>query len=211
REAFDAGHGGFGVPPRRPPHGALRFLFAEHGRSGSAEALRLATRTLEAMARGGIRDHVGGGFHHETAGEAWAQPRFEKRLDDNALLLEAYARAYAATGEAGFADAASGIAAWALRELRDPDGGFRFALEAGDDGGRFYLWERGDVEAALGSGPGRDFLQIYRLDPPGVLSQAGRLVAGPARALQALRGRRDARPHPPVDGRAVAAANGLMI
>jgi uncharacterized protein YyaL (SSP411 family) len=211
REAFDAGHGGFGVLPRRPPHAALRFLLSEHERSGSADALRLAGRTLEAMARGGIRDHVGGGFHHEAADAGWGQPRFEKRLDDNALLLAAYARAHAATGEPVFAEAASGIAAWALRELRDPEGGFRFALEAGEDGGHFYLWERTEIEAALGGGPGRDFLQIYRLDPPGVLSQAGPAVAGPARALQTLSARRDARPHPPFDERIVAGANGLMI
>jgi uncharacterized protein YyaL (SSP411 family) len=135
REAFDARNGGFGVAPRTPPHAVLRLLLAEHARSGDAEALRLATRTLDAMAERGLRDQVGGGFFHETADDEWRLPRFDQRLDDNALLLAAYARAFAATGKAAYREAAAGIAGFAVRELQDPDGGFRAGVPDAGEGG----------------------------------------------------------------------------
>jgi hypothetical protein len=126
REAFDRQHGGFGLPPRRVPHGALLFLLEEYARSGDKEALRLATATLDAVLAGGLQDPRGG-FFREALGADWSEPVKEKTLADNALLLGALVQAHEATGRSSYSEAAQGLASWLRSDLADPGGGFRNA------------------------------------------------------------------------------------
>ena len=130
REAFDRRHAGFGLPPRRVPHGALLFLLEEYERTGDKAALGMATATLDAVARGGLRDPHGG-FFREAAADDWSSPEPEKTLADNALLLSALVRAHVATGQAFYADEAQSLANWIRSDLADPAGGFAHAVASG--------------------------------------------------------------------------------
>ena len=101
--AFDRRHGGFGEAPKFPRPSELLFLLREHARTGSQPALQMATATLRAMALGGMRDHVGGGFHRYSVDAEWRVPHFEKMLYDQAQLVLAYLEAAQATGDAFYA------------------------------------------------------------------------------------------------------------
>jgi uncharacterized protein YyaL (SSP411 family) len=212
-EGFDAVHGSFSRRPNRPPLATLRLLLAEAERTRSATGLRVARRALEAMARGGLRDHVGGGFFRETADPEWQLPRFEKRLVDNALLLEAYVRLHALTGGDLAREAAQDVADWALRDMRDPSGAFILATgeEAGGDEGRFYRWTAEEIRKVLGPADGPAFLAAFRLSPAGVLSLAGPQSSAVRPLLERLRAVSEQRPRPPADERVCAGANGFMI
>lgn len=134
---------------------------------GSAWANALGT--LESMARGGIYDHVGGGFHRYSTDERWHVPHFEKMLCDNAQLAWAYAEAYR-LGKAPFhARVALGIAEWMLREMRHDDEGFYSAIDADSEGeeGVFYVWTRAEVLAILGSGDGPLYCEVYGIEAEG--------------------------------------------
>ncbi len=149
---FDAEHGGFGGAPKFPPATTIRLLLAQHERDGDADALRMARRTLDDMARGGIRDQLGGGFHRYAVDAAWLVPHFEKMLYDNALLAVAYIEAYQATGEERYARVARETLDWVRREMADAGGGFHAALSAETEGeeGAFYVWTSAEVREAVG-------------------------------------------------------------
>jgi uncharacterized protein YyaL (SSP411 family) len=157
---FDAERGGFGGAPKFPPATTIRLLLAQHERSGDSEALRMARRTLDAMARGGIRDQLGGGFHRYAVDAEWLVPHFEKMLYDNALLAVAYVEAHEATGEAQYARVARETLDWILREMADPGGGFHSALSAETEGeeGAFYVWTPHEVREALGDAEEADLV-----------------------------------------------------
>jgi uncharacterized protein YyaL (SSP411 family) len=210
-ESFDGVHGGFGLPPKRPPHAALMFLLEQH-EAGRRHALERVRRTLDAMAGGALRDHVGGGFHRESADAAWRRPRFEKALADNALLLRTYALAHAATGAPLYRRVAEEIADWARRDLSDPSGAFRASLDAesaGEDGA-LYRWSREQIAAELGEAKTAELLTSYRLDAEGLVLPLDP-AAPRAAAIDALLAARARRPRPAVDERVFAGANGLMI
>ncbi|MCJ7725776.1 MAG: thioredoxin domain-containing protein, partial [Acidimicrobiia bacterium] len=166
---YDPAHGGFGGAPKFPPHSALPLLFHQHRAAGNERLLFLATRTLEAMALGGIHDHVGGGFHRYATDAEWFLPHFEKMLYDNALLLRAYAEAFALTQDAFFRAVAAGIAGWVAREMTHPEGGFYCALDAESEGveGKFYVWTKAEVLEALGPDEGEAFCRLYGIEAEG--------------------------------------------
>ena len=130
RESYDPVNGGFGHAPKFPTPHTMLFLLRYWKRTGSDEALAMASATLSAMRRGGIYDHVGYGFHRYSTDPYWFLPHFEKMLYDQAMLLWAYTEGYQATGNEEFAATAREIAAFVLRDLRSPEGGFYCAFDA---------------------------------------------------------------------------------
>jgi uncharacterized protein YyaL (SSP411 family) len=163
RDRFDQVHGGFGGAPKFPRPCELLFLLREHARTGNDDARTMALVTLRAMANGGMRDHVGGGFHRYSVDEAWRVPHFEKMLYDQAQLVVAFIEASQASGERFFADVAEDTLQYVMREMTDDAGGFYSAEDAdsvppehaGEPGahaseGAFYLWAAGEVDKLLG-------------------------------------------------------------
>ena len=161
--AYDPHHGGFGLAPKFPRFHALSFLLRVFRRTGQPELLDMVTRTLEAMARGGVYDQVGGGFHRYSTDERWLVPHFEKMLYDQALAARAYLEAYQVTRRARLAEVARETLDFLLRELRDPRGGFHSALDAESRGqeGRFYLWSLPEILEVLGEDDGRFAAQVF--------------------------------------------------
>jgi len=161
--SFDGRRGGFGGAPKFPRPAELCFLLREWRRTGHAPALDMVARTLRAMADGGMRDHVGGGFHRYSVDADWRVPHFEKMLYDQAQLVLAYLEAHQATGDPRFADIADDTLRYVSREMTDERGGFYSAEdadslppeEAASPGARasegaFYLWTGSEVDALLG-------------------------------------------------------------
>jgi len=161
-QSVDARQGGPGGP-NFPPHTALRLLFDEYRRTKDSAVLYTATRTLDAMARGGIHDHVGGGFHRYSTDGRWFLPHFEKMLYDNAQLSRAYVDGYLLTGDERYKRVAVGIYEWVLREMADKDGGFHCALDADSEGeeGKFYLWSKKESLEILGEAEAKVFWTVY--------------------------------------------------
>lgn len=208
---YDAVHGGFGGAPKFPPSMVLEFL----RRHGETEML---TGTLDAMARGGLHDQLGGGFARYSVDAEWVVPHFEKMLYDNALLL----RVYAATRTHLGAWAAEGVAAFLLRELRTDEGGFASALDADSEGveGRFYIWTPAQLVDVLGEDDGRWAAALLGVTDTGTFERGAstlQLRRDPEdlerwfdvqQRLLAARGRRV---RPARDDKVVAAWNGLAI
>lgn len=143
REAFDRRHGGFGLPPRRIPHGALLFLLEEYERASDKASLGMATTTLDAILSSRLRD-PSGGYFREAAGDDWSSPEPEKTLADNALLLIALVRAHVATGQESYAEAARNLASWLRSDLALPAGGFAHAVATGGErDGRVFAYANG--------------------------------------------------------------------
>ncbi len=156
--AFDRRNGGFGDSPKFPRPAELLFLLREHARTGAQPPLMMAAETLRAMALGGMRDHVGGGFHRYSVDAEWRVPHFEKMLYDQAQLVLAYLEAAQATGNDFFAAVAEDTLAYVARDLRDAAGGFHSAEDADSvppEGGpkkegAFYVWSDAEIGALLG-------------------------------------------------------------
>jgi uncharacterized protein YyaL (SSP411 family) len=164
---FDPEHGGFGGAPKFPHSMEISLLLRYHRRTSNLEALRLAVVSLDRMARGGLCDQLGGGFHRYSVDARWLVPHFEKMLYDNALLARVYVEAAQAVGSlpashalpdgggppaAFFRQVAKDTLDWALREMQSPEGGFHSSLDADSEGeeGRFYVWTTAEIEQAVG-------------------------------------------------------------
>ena len=154
---FDDTHGGFGGKPKFPNTMPLEVLLRRGVLESDGVASEAVHLALESMRRGGIWDHLGGGFHRYSTDERWLVPHFEKMLYDNALLLRAYVDGYRVFGEPLFESTARELARWVDREMTDPSGGYyasQDADSAGDDGvaeeGKFFVWNPNGVREALG-------------------------------------------------------------
>lgn len=156
RQQFDPLWGGFGPAPKFPTPHNLLFLMEYAQLEQESEALAMAERTLQQMARGGLQDQIGGGFSRYSTDERWLAPHFEKMLYDNALLIMAYVRAYQLTGDGQYSQVARRTADYVLRELTDEQGGFYCGQDADSDGveGKYYVLTPQEVLAVLGSEDG---------------------------------------------------------
>ncbi len=169
RSSFDENRGGFGGAPKFPPHGSLRLLLHEVRRTGDTSLFRMVARTLDAMAAGGVRDHVGGGFHRYSTDEHWFLPHFEKMLYDNAQLSRVYVDAFLVMEDPGYRAVAEETYDWVLREMTAEEGGFYSALDADSEGeeGKFYLWSREEILSVLGEERGDLFCHAYGVEDVG--------------------------------------------
>jgi uncharacterized protein YyaL (SSP411 family) len=162
--AFDRRRGGFGSAPKFPRPSELLLLLREHARTGAEPPKEMALLTLRAMAFGGMRDHVGGGFHRYSVDADWRVPHFEKMLYDQAQLTLAYVEAAQLTGEPFYADVAADTLAYVRRDLTHSDGGFYSAEDADSvpperadapspvkSEGAFYIWRSEEIAATVGS------------------------------------------------------------
>ncbi len=149
--SFDRARGGFGQAPKFPHPDAIETCLRHHASTGDEAAAAMATTTLAKMAEGGIFDQLGGGFARYSVDNAWAIPHFEKMLYDNGQLLRLYADAWAITGNALFARTVEETAAWVMREMQSPEGGYYSSLDADSEGeeGRYYVWSRDEVQSTL--------------------------------------------------------------
>ncbi|MBG0826242.1 thioredoxin domain-containing protein [Planomonospora sp. ID67723] len=222
--SFDPARGGFGGAPKFPPSMALEFLL-RYGAAGGPEAetaVSMAGRTLEAMARGGIYDQLGGGFARYSVDAEWVVPHFEKMLYDNALLLRVYAHWWRSTGSELGRRVALETASFLLAEMRTPEGGFASALDADSEGveGKFYAWTVDELQEILGEDDGDWAAGVFEVTGFGTFEHGTsvlQLLSGPddperfERVRSALLAARSRRVRPGRDDKVVAAWNGLAI
>ncbi|HEV8631538.1 MAG TPA: DUF255 domain-containing protein [Thermoanaerobaculia bacterium] len=231
-QRFDPTWGGFGEAPKFPTPSNLLLLLDLA--PADEEARRMLATTLDRMARGGIYDQLGGGFHRYATDREWKVPHFEKMLYDNGSLLEVYARGAALLGDPELARVARETVAFLERELAAPEGGFWSAIDAETGGheGAFYVWTREELEAVLGAEDAAFLAPLYGFDKPPffegthyvlhlprpLAEQAERRRLGYAELLatiaplrQRLFAARAERPRPATDDKLLADWNGLAI
>ncbi|HLU46655.1 MAG TPA: thioredoxin domain-containing protein, partial [Planctomycetota bacterium] len=175
-------HGGFGPAPKFPRPVDLSFLLRVYGRTGDSTVLAICEKTLEEMARGGIYDQIGGGFHRYSTDARWLVPHFEKMLYDNALLARTYLEAHLVTGLDLYRTIATETLDWILREMTSEEGGFFSATDADSEGGegRFFVWTSDEIENLLGDRDARIVCSYYGITPQGNFED-GRSIAHVAR------------------------------
>jgi uncharacterized protein YyaL (SSP411 family) len=166
---FDSTYGGFGSEPKFPHPMHVRVLLRAARRFDSETALHMARLTLDRMARGGIYDQLGGGFHRYSTDARWLVPHFEKMLYDNALLSVAYLEAYQLTGAPLYRQVVDGTLHYVLREMTSPAGPFYSTQDADSEGeeGRFYVWSAQEIEQVLGPQLAEVFDYVYDVSPEG--------------------------------------------
>ena len=231
--AFDPIHGGFGDAPKFPHAMDLKVLLRHHARTGDGHALHMVRLTLDKMARGGIYDHLGGGFARYSTDDRWLVPHFEKMLYDNALLAQVYLEGYQATRDPEYARVARETMDYVLARMTDPSGGFYSTEDADSEGveGKFAVWTLAEILDVLGPGRGQAFAYVYDvteggnwehkaiLNLPRPLPQAAKMLSRVEselrRELEEDRAKllavRDRRVPPAKDTKVLTSWNGLMI
>jgi uncharacterized protein YyaL (SSP411 family) len=209
--AFDGENGGWGGAPKFPMTSVIEFLLARGERS-------MPRQTLRRMASGGVYDQIGGGFARYSVDAAWVVPHFEKMLYDNALLARAYLHAWQITGDSLFRRVCEETLDWAIRELRQDEGGFASSLDADSEGveGKFYVWTVSELREALGdladvairhfgateagNFEGANILVRATSDPPELAEIKRRLLSARSRRVR-----------PGLDDKRLTSWNALMI
>jgi len=168
-QAHDSEHGGFGQAPKFPNAGVYELFLRAYHQSKNTRYLDAITFTLVKMARGGIYDHLGGGFHRYSVDEKWLVPHFEKMLYDNAQLVRIYAEVYCLTAEPQFKRVVEETVDYLLREMLQPEGGFYSTQDADSEGeeGKFFVWTPAEVSRILGAETAEIFCRIYDVSEQG--------------------------------------------
>jgi len=226
---FDPRYGGFGRSTKFPKPLNLLFLLRYWHRSGSTAALDMVEKSLRAMRRGGIYDHLGYGFHRYATDPGWHLPHFEKMLYDQALLIMAYLEAYQATGREEYANTAREIISYVRKYLTAETGGFYSAESADSEGeeGRFYLWSAAEIKKVLGQREAAEAIRLFNIMEDGnyIDPVAGHKTglnilymeedAGKITDFEKIRSKllvvRNTRPRPERDDKVLTDWNGLMI
>lgn len=169
KDIYDSRFGGFGIAPKFPTPHNLFFLLRYGVLENSQLALDMVTHTLNCMYRGGIFDHIGGGFSRYSTDRLWLVPHFEKMLYDNALLLIAYSMAHSITNKAHYAYVIRQTADYCLRELSSKEGGFYCGEDADSEGveGKFYAFSPHEIKSVLGTELGNRFNGWYGITEKG--------------------------------------------
>jgi uncharacterized protein YyaL (SSP411 family) len=231
--SFDAKNGGFGGAPKFPPPMALEFLLRYWKRTGNTRALEMVEITARKMARGGIYDQLGGGFHRYSVDAVWLVPHFEKMLYDNAQLIRIYLHLFQITRDDFFRRIAVETLEYVKREMLDPAGGFYSTQDADSEGeeGKFFVWTPAEIKAILDDREAQAFCFFYDISDEGnfegknilntrftVDEAANVLKIEPARLTEILaRGRvasfaaREERVRPSRDEKILTAWNGLIL
>lgn len=168
-QSFDPLNGGFGKEPKFPsPHNIL-FLLRHFKAFNEEKALEMAEVTLIKMYKGGLFDHIGGGFSRYSTDRKWLVPHFEKMLYDNALLLMAYSEVFQITKKSIYKEIASKIVMYVTRNLRSDEGGFFCAEDADSEGieGKFYVWSYQEILDLLGEEDGKLYAKFYNITEEG--------------------------------------------
>ncbi len=168
RRQYDAAWGGFGGAPKFPQSMSHEALLRAYLHDGDDDVLQMVTSSLDAMASGGIYDHLGGGFARYSVDARWMVPHFEKMLYDNALLARLYLHAWQVTGKPRYRQVLDETIDYVLRDLRHSAGGFYSAEDADSEGeeGRFYVWQPEQIRAVLGD-EAEDLLAWYGVTEAG--------------------------------------------
>src|ERR1022692_2380216 len=230
----DRAHGGFGAAPKFPHPQALDLMLRRSRVTGDVAVRDAATLTLDAMARGGIHDQVGGGFHRYSVDARWAVPHFEKMLYDNAQLAPVYLHAYQVSGRDDLLEVCTRTLDYMARELLLPGGAFAASQDADSPGGEgaFFVWTPAQLRDALGAEDGGLAARVFGvvdggnfehgttvLSMPYPLAHVARSMSIDEPALRArldgirtrLRTVRSSRPAPERDGKVITAWNALAI
>ncbi len=236
QRGFDRVHGGWGNAPKFPQPMPLEFLLRYHHVTGNSQALQMVSQTLETMARGGMYDQLGGGFHRYSVDDHWLVPHFEKMLYDNAQLARVYLHAWQVTGEPFYRVITEEILDYVVREMTDQAGGFYSTQDADSEGqeGKFFIWTPAEIRDLLGAvrpfGGAQDrlrspqaeadtFMAAYGVTERGnfegqnILELVGDLDqrAELAEARSKLFAAREKRVHPGRDEKVLTSWNGLML
>ena len=219
---FDPEWGGIGAAPKFPQTMTLELLLRAHAIDGAPQALSMVERSLDAMAAGGIYDHLGGGFARYSTDRRWLVPHFEKMLYDQALLARAYLHAWQVTGRPDHRQVVEETIDYVLRDLRHESGGFHSAEDADSEGveGRFYVWSASEVDEVAGAHAGA-VREWYGVTDAGnwegtnilhrpVFGELGR-PEGIEDARQRLFERREHRIRPGLDDKVLTEWNALML
>ncbi|MDE2848088.1 MAG: DUF255 domain-containing protein [Gemmatimonadota bacterium] len=177
---YDAVNGGFGPAPKFPAPLRIELALKEYKRTGDGSLLSMATHTLDVMMRGGLYDHVGGGFHRYATDSAWRIPHFEKMLYNQADLARVYLLAFAMSGDVAYRAVAEDVLAFVQREMRSVNGAFHASVDSETDAveGQYYLWTEAEIRETLGA-DADVFLGRYGLAPmPGAVATRTTGVTG---------------------------------
>ena len=233
RAEFDARHGGLGRAPKFPQPMAFDFLLRYWRRRDVPDALRMVRETLTRMARGGIYDQLGGGFHRYSVDQVWLVPHFEKMLYDQAQLALLYLQAWQVTGDPEYRRVTEETLDYVVREMTHPEGGFYSTQDADSEGeeGKFFLWDPAEIESLLdpetarvalhywgvadgANFEGRSILHVPR-DPEEVAAALGltpdKVSELLRRARAILFARREGRVKPGRDEKVLSGWNGMML
>ncbi len=235
--SFDDRHGGFGQAPKFPTPHQLLLCLRHWKRSGDARALEMVEKTLQAMRRGGVYDHLGFGFHRYSTDERWFAPHFEKMLYDQAMIALALIETHQATGKIEYRQVAEEIFTYVIRDMTSAEGAFYSAEDADSEGveGKFYLWTAEEIRTRLPEAEAKLVIDLFNVKDGGnfedgghganILHLTGSMEQNAARlgldeeklrkklepSLITLFDAREKRVHPYKDDKVLTDWNGLMI